>query len=153
MLGTGNAPSQSGLRFWKVNGAMAASTLAEMPISATVSRRNGAAPAAACGQAWGEEGHRFLRLDGDAITAPVAPLMPLGRSTAMTAAAAALIAATAAAAAPSSGRLRPAPNSASMTRSAFAEVKRGDVEHLALPERGGLRRIALQPRAIAEGRG
>ena len=54
--------------------------------------------------------------------APVLPSRPLGTSTATTGLPAALMAATTSAAVPSSGRDRPAPNRASMTRSASASV-------------------------------
>ena len=56
------------------------------------------------------------------ITAPLSPLMPLGRSTAITGTPAALIASIIARAAPSTGRSRPAPNSASTIRSAPASA-------------------------------
>ncbi len=56
------------------------------------------------------------------VLAPVLPSRPLGTSTATTGLPAALMAATTSAAVPSSGRDRPAPNRASMMRSASASV-------------------------------
>ena len=55
---------------------------------------------------------------------PVEPSRPLGTSTASTGLPEALTAATTSAATPSSGRARPAPNSASMMRSAPARIVR-----------------------------
>ena len=59
-----------------------------------------------------------LALTAAPITAPLLPLMPLGRSTATTGTPAALIASIIARAGPSTGRSRPAPNSASTMRPA-----------------------------------
>ena len=83
------------------------------------------------------------------ITAPVVPLMPLGRSTARTRGAA-FMASIMARATPSTGRSRPAPNRASMTiigrrsRRSASRARRG--RSSAGRPRG---RIALEPRTVA----
>ena len=83
-------------------------------------------------------------------TLPLAPSMPLGRSTAITLAPDRLIASTAARAAPFRSRAKPPPNSAStITRASFnASAENGS---MVSPQRlRRLRRVAFQRRARAE---
>ncbi len=83
-------------------------------------------------------------------TLPLAPSIPLGRSTAITMAPDRLIASTAARASPVRSRARPPPNSAStITRASFNASAAERLDGLA-PAPGRFRRIALQRLARAE---
>jgi hypothetical protein len=89
-------------------------------------------------------------LTASPITAPVVPLIPLGRSTAMHAGAVAFMASIIARATPSTGRSRPAPNSASTTdvgRHQALGCRRAQGPGPALRRRGC---VALEPLAVAD---
>ena len=113
--------------------------------------RNAAARAAADGRACGGRTSRSrCALTAAPITAPLAPLMPLGRSTATTGTPLALIASIIARAAPSTGRSSPAPNSASTITSAPASAAGVGRLDRPRPAARRLRGIALEPAAIAQ---
>ena len=84
------------------------------------------------------------------MTAPVVPLMPLGRSTARTGAPLALIASIMSSGSPFTVRSRPAPNSASMISAGLPIACGIERQHRIFPaaRRGG--RIALQAVALAQ---
>ena len=84
------------------------------------------------------------RLHDGPRAAPVLPSRPLGTSTATTGLPEALMAATTSAATPSSGRDRPAPNSASTMRSAPASVAGAERLDRLAPARRHRGRVALQ---------
>ena len=113
--------------------------------------RNGPAPAAtdapACG---GRTSRSRSALTATPITAPVVPLMPLGRSTLRTGAPLALIASIMSSGSPFTGRSRPAPNSASMISAGLPIACGIERQHriFPAPRRGG--RIALQAVALAQ---
>ena len=94
-------------------------------------------------QAEERDGARRLHDDGAAARRPV-PSSPLGTSTASTGLPDALMAATTSAATPSSGRDRPAPNRASMIRSAPRKRCGRQRFDVAPPARGHRRGIAGQ---------
>ena len=84
------------------------------------------------------------------ITAPVVPLMPLGRSTLRTGAPLALMASMMSCGSPLTGRLRPAPNSASMISAGAPMAPSHAGQHRAFPAARGERRIALQGVPLAQ---
>ena len=86
-----------------------------MPISATRTRPQCIRPGSSrCAGFLRKNVTVSMALIATPMTAPVVPLMPLGRSTASTGAPLALIASIMSSGSPLTGRLRPAPNSASM---------------------------------------
>ncbi|CCD92896.1 exported hypothetical protein [Bradyrhizobium sp. ORS 375] len=117
MRGTGKRGCHSSGSFSNACGLISSSTCASMPMSASRTRPQ-------CCRPGSNRCAGFLRKNVTVsvartampITAPVVPLMPLGRSTASTGAPLALIAAITSWGSPLTGRLRPAPNSASMIK-------------------------------------
>ena len=91
-----------------------------------------------------------LALTAAPITAPLAPLMPLGRSTAMIGAPLAFIASISARASPSTARLSPAPNSASTMTPAPAICSGCRRLDRTAPSPRSFGCVALQRRDVAE---
>ena len=149
--GTGKWSAQSAGALAKMLGRMLSSTVSGMPMSATSTGPQCSRPGSSRWPGFRRKKVTVsLARTAAPITAPLSPLMPLGRSTAITGTPAALIASIIARAGPSTGRSRPAPNSASTMRSAPASAAGVGRLHrpVQLPRR--LRRVALEPVAVAE---
>ena len=115
MSGTGKNFCQLCGTFSNVCGRISSSTRGSMPISATRTRPQCFRPGInRCAGLRRKKVTVSTALIAAPITAPVVPLIPLGRSTASTGAPLALIASIISSGSPLTGRLSPAPNSASM---------------------------------------
>ena len=115
--GTGNDLRQTCGTFSKVCGWISSSTAGSMPISATRTRPQWIRPGSSrCAGLRLKNVTVSVARTATPITAALAPLIPLGRSTARTGAPLPLIASITSWGSPVTGRLRPAPNSASMIK-------------------------------------
>ena len=149
--GTGKALCQTSGVFSKVCGAISPSTWASMPMSATRTRPQCSLPGSnRCAGFCRKKVTVSVARTAAPITAPVVPLMPLGRSTLSTGAPLALIASIISSGSPFTGRLRPAPNNASMIRAGFPIACGLNGSTGCFHPRAARRRIALQGVALAQ---
>ncbi len=120
-LGHGKCASQRAGSLTKARGRITSSTLASMPISATLTSPQSPRPGSSKCPGLSRKKVTVARARiATPRTAPVVPSMPLGTSTATTGSPLAFTASINAASSPSIGRASPAPKIASTTTSAWA---------------------------------